>query len=297
MHVDALHRFPVKSVQGEQVEAVTLTPRGVLGDRAYAVVDTEDGTVASAKHPRKWGALLTLSARFVEQPVTDAAPPPVTLTWPDGTVRRSDQPGTDEALSELVGRPVRLTCEAPPGLRFEEQWPAIEGLAPQDFVDATTHAHEGGEPVSSIDLAMLAPGTFFDLAPLHLLTRATLAQLAEHAPGSAFDVLRYRPNIVVGGTDSGFAEDTWPGGTLALGADARAEVSMLTMRCVMTTLGQGRLPEDRGTLRTIAKHHRREIPGLGTWACAGVYAGVAQAGVVRVGDAVTVAASQPSSGT
>jgi hypothetical protein len=238
----------------------------------------------SAKHPRKWGALLTLSARFVQEPVVGAPPPPVALTWPDGTVRRSDEPGTDDALSALVGRPVRLTHEAPPGLRFEEQWPAIEGLAPQDFVDATTHAHEGEDPVSAIDLAMLAPGTFFDLASLHLLTRATLAELASRGPGSAFDVLRYRPNVVVDGTPEGFAEDAWPGSTLALGEQARAEVSMLTMRCVMTTLAQGGLPEDRGTLRTIAKHHRREIPGLGTWACAGVYAGVAQQGVVRVGD-------------
>ena len=288
MQIGALHRFPVKSVLGERLDAVTLTASGMLGDRAYAVIDVTDGTVASAKHPRKWGALLTLSARFVDEPVAGDPPPPVALTWPDGTVRRSDEPGTDQALSSLVGRPVRLSSEAPAGLRFEEQWPAMDGIAPQDFVDATTHAHEGDEPVSAIDLAMLAPGTFLDLAPLHLLTRATLAELASRSPRSAFDVLRYRPNVVVDGTADGFAEDAWPGATLRLGGRARAEVSMLTMRCVMTTLAQGQLPEDRDTLRTIAKHHRREIPGLGTWACAGVYAGVTRDGVVSVGDEVEV---------
>ena len=61
MHIDALYRFPVKSLLGEQVEQARLTGRGLLGDRAYALVDPADGTVASAKHPRKWGALLGLS--------------------------------------------------------------------------------------------------------------------------------------------------------------------------------------------------------------------------------------------
>lgn len=43
------------------------------------------------------------------------------------------------------------------------------------------------------------------------------------------------------------------------------------MRCVMTTLGQGDLPRDPDTLRTVAKHNRIEIPQIGgVWACAGV---------------------------
>ena len=101
-------------------------------------------------------------------------------------------------------------------------------------------------------------------------------------------MLRYRPNILVAGTEPGFAEDAWVGRSVSLGDSARAGVRMLTMRCVMTTLAQGDLPEDRGTLRTVARHHRREIPGLGTWACAGVYADVTGEGVLRTGDPVTL---------
>jgi uncharacterized protein YcbX len=288
VHIDALYRFPVKSLLGERVEEARLTDRGVLGDRLYGLVDVADGTVASAKHPRKWGTLLRLSARCVSEPELGGPVPPVVITLPDGKELHSDDPGTDAALSALLGREVRLTSEAPAGMRFEEQWPAIEGLAPAEFIEGTTHAYEGEEPVSAIDLGMLAPGTFFDLAPLHLLTRATLDRLAELGDGSDFDVLRYRPNILVGGAEPGFAEDEWVGRSVGLGGDVRAEVSMLTMRCVMTTLAQGDLPEDRDTLRTVARHHRREIPGLGTWACAGVYAGVSGSGVVRTGDPVTL---------
>jgi hypothetical protein len=62
------------------------------------------------------------------------------------------------------------------------------------------------------------------------------------------------------------------------------------MRCVMTTLAQPGLPADRETLRTIAASNRIEIAGLGSWACAGVYADVASPGSVRTGDPVLVSA-------
>ena len=288
MHISALNRFPVKSMQGEQLDVADVGLRGVAGDRAYALVDGEDGSIASAKHPRKWGALLGFSARFTAEPAIDEAPPPVLVTFPDGSVLASDDAGMDGALSEVLGRQVRLTSEVPAGGRFEEQWPDIDGLAPQDFIDRTTRSHEGSEPVSSLDLGALAPaGTFFDLAVLHLLTSSTLDHLAGLAPGPAFDVRRYRANLVVAGAPDGFAEDAWVAHSVGAGG-LRATVSMLAMRCIMTTLAQPGLAQDRDTLRAIARHHREDIPGLGTWACAGVYAAVTTPGSVRVGDEVTV---------
>lgn len=56
--VKALWRHPVKSMQGEAVESAYFDGRGMLGDRAYAVLDIETGIVASAKHPKKWANLL-----------------------------------------------------------------------------------------------------------------------------------------------------------------------------------------------------------------------------------------------
>ncbi len=55
--VVALWRYPVKSMMGEELNASEVTPRGLLGDRAYAIVDGADGKVASAKNPRKWPQL------------------------------------------------------------------------------------------------------------------------------------------------------------------------------------------------------------------------------------------------
>lgn len=289
MHVARLSRYPVKSLQGEELEQAHVDGRGVLGDRGWALVDAQDGTVASAKHPRKWGRLLELSARYVDEPLPGEALPPVVVALPDGRELVAGAPGTDAALSAFVGRDVRLTDERPDGGRFEEQWPGIEGLAPAEFIAGTTTSHEDGDPVSTIDLGLLAPpGTFFDLAPLHLLTTSTLAALSELAPGAGYAPARYRPNLLLEEAGPGFAEDEWVGRSVTAG-DAVLTVSMLTMRCVMTTLAQPGLPVDPATLRGIARHHRREIPGLGTWACAGVYAGVGTPGVVRRGDAVTLA--------
>ncbi len=289
--VRSIHRYPVKSMLGEQLDTCSVGVRGLVGDRAYALLDVERGTVASAKDPRRWGALLDFSATFDGQPVANEPAPPVVITFPDGSVHRSGDADVDQALSRALGLEVRLLREPPAGAHFDEVWPEIEGLAPQGFIDGTRHHDEDtGEPVSRIALGALAPaGTFLDLAPLHLLTTATLDRLHELAVQDgldpAFDVRRYRPNLLLEGAGDGFAEDEWVGRDLAVGG-AAVSVSMLAMRCVMTTLAQGELPDDRGTLRTVARHHRRDIPGLGTWACAGVYAGVREPGVVRVGDPI-----------
>ncbi len=291
--VARMFRYPVKSMLGEELAECRIGPAGLAGDRAYALIDAGDGKVASAKNPRKWGRLLQFGARFVEEPGPDG-PPPVVITFPDGSRMGSDDPAIDGALSDALGRPVRLASGAPGERTFEEVWPDIDGLAPREFVERTRVAREEtGEAVSSIQLGMLSPpGTFFDLSVLHLMTTATLDRLAAAAPDADFDVRRYRPNVLVAEDGDGFVENGWVGRTMALGAGVRASVDMATMRCVMTTLAQPGLGADRRTLRAIAAHNRLDIPGLGQWACAGVYAGVVTPGLLRVGDPVRPVAGE-----
>ena len=40
--IGALWRFPVKSMLGEQLDAVDVTEGGIVGDRAYALIDQGD---------------------------------------------------------------------------------------------------------------------------------------------------------------------------------------------------------------------------------------------------------------
>src|SRR5215211_4483885 len=99
--VVTLWRYPVKSMMGEELNAADLTEHGVLGDRAYALVDRSDGKVASAKNPRKWPQLFDFRAALVDPPRTGAPVPPVRITLPDGTTVTSGQADLHELLSHF----------------------------------------------------------------------------------------------------------------------------------------------------------------------------------------------------
>ena len=289
MNISELWRYPVKSMLGERRDTAVVTATGVAGDRAYAVIDRSDGKVASAKNPRKWRALLSCHAEFLEEPVAGGAAPSARITLPDGTVVTSDDPDVHAVLSNFLGREVTLADAAPQGSTFEETWPDIEGMAPSEFIDSTRVRSDEGEAVSDLALGLAAaPGSFFDLAPIHVVTSSSLDELSRLQPGSRFVSQRFRPNVVIDVPAAGFAENGWVGATLRLGAEAAVSVMMPTMRCVMTTLAQGDLPDDRAILRAATDHNRIEISGLGHWACVGAYASVVSPGAVRVGDDVDV---------
>ena len=61
-------RYPVKSMQGEQVERLELGPDGAPGDRALAIVDPAAGKVLSAK---RYPDLLHAAARLQDGTVHD----------------------------------------------------------------------------------------------------------------------------------------------------------------------------------------------------------------------------------
>ena len=61
MHVDALWRYPVKSLAGEQVNVATIGPDGIGGDRIVRVVGPE-GLRTARRHYRLLGLRGTLDA-------------------------------------------------------------------------------------------------------------------------------------------------------------------------------------------------------------------------------------------
>jgi uncharacterized protein YcbX len=64
--VVSLWRYPVKAMMGEELNAADVTQRGLFGDRAYALVDSSNEKVASAKNPRKWAKLFDFRAALAE---------------------------------------------------------------------------------------------------------------------------------------------------------------------------------------------------------------------------------------
>jgi uncharacterized protein YcbX len=288
--VAELWRYPVKSMLGERVDPSDVGDLGLSGDRRYAVVDVATGKVGSAKHPRLWGALLECQARCPEPASSDSLLPRVAITLPDGGETGSADPDVDARLSALFDRPVQLTTVAPEGNSYLAVWPTMDGIMPDDFREqSAVEGTEADGTVTDLSLALAAtPGTFFDVSALHVVTLATLEHLGELAPESRFAVERYRPNIVLDSDGPPFAENDWAGARMRFGAELEASGLIPTMRCIMTTLPQGGLPRDNGTLRTVARHNRIEIPGLGTWSCVGAYAAVTTPGRVAVGDHVVI---------
>ena len=96
----SLWRYPVKSMMGEELNGAEVTKRGLMGDRAYALLDSSDGKVVSAKNPRKWPQLFNFRAEMVNVPRTGMRMPPVRITLPDGAVVDSEQPDLNQILSK-----------------------------------------------------------------------------------------------------------------------------------------------------------------------------------------------------
>jgi uncharacterized protein len=283
----ALWRYPVKSMQGEPIDTTTIDERGVLGDRAYALIERATGYVVSAKHPRKWSAVLMCRAVFAEPPRPGAPPPPVWITLPDGAVVSSAQPDVDQILSHALGRDVMLRAEAPSSPMREANRAPVEDLSSQELIRQ-----------EAIGLAAPA-GVFFDHAALHILTTATLSRLQALYPAGRFAASRFRPNIVIvpSADESGFVENSWLGQRLTIGAHAALHLIDPSPRCVVTTLAQGDLPQDIGILRTVSRHNAAAsvtlAPGVVLPAVVGVYGQVLQSGLLQVGDHVRLQAGAP----
>ena len=288
--VAELWRFPVKSMQGEQLREVTITERGVLGDRAYALIDVETGKVASAKSVKRFPDLLACRAAFAEPPQAGRETPPVRIDLPDGRSVTSDSGDAAGALSAFFRREVRLARVAPDTFTIDQYHPDVEGADPGGYRDTVVAQKLGAALFAELGAESPVPaGAFFDVYPLSVMTTSTLARLNELRPESRFVQHRFRMNVIVKTGQPGFVENDWVGRQLGVGDGVRIHVAMLDPRCVMTTLAQQDLPQDTEILRTLVRHNRLQVGDLGQFPCAGVYAVIAAAGTVRTGDDVMAA--------
>jgi uncharacterized protein YcbX len=229
-----------------------------------------NGRIVSAK---KWRQAFDFRAAYAAE---SAAP---IITFPDGRKIAADAPEASQLISAVFGHKLDLAHAAAdqaqrasfdPEMVFGDL--PLERMLP---VLLKYHPIDAGP-----DNWGMPTGTFFDVAPLHILATGTLAHLGTLNRDSSFDVRRFRPNILIDtGSDADhFIEDDWLAGTLRIGAAAIA-VTVPVVRCVMTTHDQAGLPRDLAVLRTAADHHD---------ALVGAYAEVAQPGRVRLGDPVVL---------
>ncbi len=263
--IRSLWRYPVRSMRGEELASAEVTSRGVLGDRCYCVVDVGEKRAAEASYaPLRWGGLVRGEAAFTAPPRASEATPPVRIRFADGSERASDETGISEWLSEQLGLSAALWRDGDAG------GASISGAR----AEASGAANEIGPDEEPGD----APPRSYDRSPIHLVTSASLAHATSLHSAGQFDRARFRPNIVLDtGEAHGFIENDWIGRTLALGSELQIELVESCVRCVMTTLPQGKLERDPRILMTLNKNNSGHM---------GVYARVARPGTLRQGDGV-----------
>src|SRR5256885_10027145 len=223
--VTVLRRYPVKSMLGEELDTAEVSRSGLARDRRLAVVSRQTGKVASAKYPRLWRDMLTLSAEALD----DAA----RITLPDGKTVSSTDPGVDEILSAVLGQPVTLTDTPPPGATLDR---AVPEAVLRDGIKAQVAA-------TLVEIGAAAPpGTFVDFAPLHLITTATLDRIAELSPYRRIRLERYRPNAVIRTEAGGFTENDWLRRDLPVGEGPGLRGIARTPRCAIPPLAPRALP-------------------------------------------------------
>jgi uncharacterized protein YcbX len=246
MGVAGIWRYPIKAMLGERLEDVEIGPRGCEGDRRWIVVDAASGERIANKRGPTDPRLRACRAELLDAGDQHS---PLRVTLPDAS--RHEGAAIEAALSELLERRVRLERSDTPA-----------------------------------DGRFVTTGAFHDLAPIHLITIGTLAHLRALAPGSDWDVRRFRPNLLLdtGSDAEAFEEDALLGSGLEAPSGLELRVGLPTPRCVVPTRAQDDLPADPGILRTLVERHRIDLGPFGRLGCAGAYAEIASAGRLRTGD-------------
>jgi uncharacterized protein len=244
--VSALRLAPVKGTRLNAVDEIEIVAAGVVGDRAFMVVDEDGGLLLTSRTP----ALLEVESSL------DAATGALRLRFPGGReVVDVPSPGAAAVTRQYDGREV-------PGRLVDG--PLAGAL--------TAHL---GRPVRLLARDAEATGT--DDFPVTLMSEASLRALGEPLGGMP-DARRFRMSLTIDGVEA-WEEHGWAGREIGVGA-VRLRVVDPVPRCVVTTRDPERGTTDAPVLKALAQLRGKRDVTFGVW-CE-----VVRPGRVHVGDAV-----------
>ncbi|MFJ4201119.1 MOSC domain-containing protein [Streptomyces sviceus] len=266
----SIHVHPVKAFRSLALQEAEVEPWGLAGDRRWALVDDGGKVVTQRQHPRLAQAaaeLLPGGGVVLSAPGVD----PLTVPVPE--------PGETVTL-DIFGDKV-------------EGVPAADAAAHawcSAYLGARTRLVHMDDPATRrpVEPEYALPGetvTFADGYPLLLTSAASLGALnsliseGRHAAEGPLPMNRFRPNVVVGGTDA-WAEDDWS--LVAIG-DVTFRVAKMCGRCVVTTTDQDRAVRGKEPLHSLGRHRR-----FGGKLVFGQNLVPRSRGTIRVGDPVTI---------
>ena len=255
--IESLWRYPVKSMQGEQLQQAFAGFPGIYGDRVYAF--------HSSAAPKGF-------------PYFTARDQAQMLRY-RGAYRHAERMALPPNLVDAEALPPGATplYAAPADLMLDVATPSGEVLAIDDrrLVDLLSEGTRDGLQLSLIrsDRALT------DCRPVSLISIETTRQLSTES-GAELDKRRFRANVYVElESGRGFGEDAWVGRRLRIGAKAEMMVMARDPRCKMITLDPDTAQANPEVSRCVAKGHDGK---------AGVYAAMLVEGVIRAGDPVAL---------
>jgi len=255
--VESLWRYPVKSMQGNEIPEAFFGFSGVYGDRCYAIKDSAARVGFPYLNATRQPRLLGYRPRF---------------RFPE---RAAHPPNLMEAM--------RIAPGATPGnagpndLDLDVITPS-GGVLPVDDPALLESLAGGLRGEHSLSL-IRSDRALTDCRPVSLISLQSIRQIGEEV-GLTLDKLRFRANIYLDLTaGEGFGEDNLIGRKLRIGADAMIMVLERDPRCKMISLDPANGAHDPKIFRSLARTHE---------ANAGVYCAVLIEGIVRRGDAVAV---------
>jgi len=224
-----LNLYPIKSCAGIALREATVTPAGLMSeqiyDREWMVVDAQGSFMTQRAYPKMAQIVPRIKADTLELrapgmlrleiplglPDPDDAPTLNVNVWDDSLQAYDCDETTATWFSKFLGTPCRL-------VRFHA------------YAKRMANARWTGD----VD----APTLFSDGFPMLVISEASLADLNDKLKTqgrTALPMNRFRPNIVINGTEA-FDEDH--ADTIAIGA-AKLKPVKPCARCTMPSVDQG----------------------------------------------------------
>ncbi len=239
--LQAINRFPVKSCRGEAMNSAVVERQGLAGDRRWMLVDS-DGMVITAREYAQ--LVLVVPELHADDSLDVVAPdlPPLHVAtpidaqrvpvhvWAAEVVASLADDAAHAWFSDVIGRPARLV-----------------------YLDDPDRRRVNPKRSRPDDRVSLADGY-----PLHVITTASLDALNDlilagpRAEEGPLPAIRFRPNLVVDGTDA-WAEDGWR--RVRIGEAYFRSVKGCD-RCVLTLVDPVTARRGKEPIATLARHRR-----------------------------------------
>lgn len=219
--VERIRRYPVKSMAGEDLDAVYVHETGLNGDRVYAFYDHRSHRTGLPYFTgREKRELLLFKPQIIDEPV-------YTQPYPDAY-----RPAVSVVLPEKKGT---YGVSDPQVLNY------IKEICSSREISITLDYRRSGIP---------------DSKPVSIMGLRTVEQLAFELGLDSLDPRRFRENFYIDwNSDEPFFEDSLVGKSLQVGEELLLHVVKKNKRCAMICIDPDSADYDKRVLSTVARQH------------------------------------------